>query len=80
VAFSWHDNEDRYVLVVVNYSPHQSQCYVRLSLGDLAGKQVQFQDKMSEAEYIRRGDDLQQIGLYLNMPAWGTHVFEVRMT
>lgn len=80
VAFSWHDNADGYFLVVVNYSPHQSQCYVRLPWGDLAGKRVEFQDKMSEADYIRRGDDLQQIGLYLDMLPWGTHVFEVQMT
>ncbi len=80
VAFSWHANEDKYFLVVVNYSPHQSQCYVHLPWGDLAGKQVEFQDKISEVDYIRRGDDLQQIGLYLDMLPWDTHVFEVRMT
>jgi hypothetical protein len=80
VVFSWHDNEDRYFLIVVNYSPHQSQCYVRLPWGDLTGKQVEFQDKMGEVDYIRRGEDLQQIGLYLDMLPWGTHVFKVRMT
>ncbi len=80
VVFSWHDNEDRYFLIVVNYSPHQSQCYVRLPWGDLTGKQVEFQDKMGEVDYIRRGEDLQQIGLYLDMLPWGTNVFKVRMT
>jgi len=79
VTFSWLDDEDGNILVVVNYSPHQSQCYVRLPWGDLAGKQVEFQDRMNGAEFVRRGEDLQQFGLYLDTPAWGTHVFEVRM-
>jgi hypothetical protein len=79
VAFSWHDSGDARFLIVVNYSPHQSQCYVRLPWGDLSGKQVEFKDEINVAEYIRRGDDIQQIGLYLDMPAWGTHVFGVRM-
>ncbi len=79
VAFSWHADVNRRILVVVNYSSNQSQCYVRLPWKDLAGKQLEFKDKMSEAEFIRVGNDLQQIGLYLDMPGWGTHVFEVRM-
>lgn len=77
VAFSWHANEYGRLLVVVNYSPHLSQCYVRLPWNDMAGKQVELQDKMGEAQYIRNGDDLQQTGLYLDMPAWDTHVFVV---
>lgn len=76
VAFSWHD-DDECLLVVINYSPHPSQCYVRLPWGDLADKQVQFLDKLSEAEYVRSGDDLEQIGLYLDMSAWNAHIFEV---
>ncbi len=76
VAFSWHD-DDECLLVVINYSSHPSQCYVRLPWGDLADKQVQFLDKLSEAEYVRSGDDLEQIGLYLDMSAWNAHIFEV---
>jgi hypothetical protein len=77
VAFAWGDSDDNRMLVVVNYSPHQSQCYVRLPWGGLAGSEVLFLDKTSELEYIRNGDDLDQIGLYLDMPAWKSHVFEV---
>ena len=32
---------------------------------------------MSSAVYDRDGDDLLARGLYLDMPAWGYHVFEV---
>jgi glycosidase len=77
VAFSWQDDEGKWLLVVINYSPYQSQCYVRVPSGNLAGRQVVFQDKLSQAEYTRNGDDIHQFGLYLDMPAWGTHIFEI---
>jgi hypothetical protein len=34
-------------------------------------------DFMSTACYERDGDDLLSRGLYLDVPAWGYHVFEV---
>jgi hypothetical protein len=32
---------------------------------------------MSSAVYERSGDDLLTAGLYLDMPGWGHHVFDV---
>ena len=63
--------------MAVNYAANQSQCYVRLPFSDLAGRTVRLKDLMSSRRYERDGDDLQSRGLYLDMPAWGYHVFEV---
>ena len=57
--------------------PHQSQCYVRLPFADLAGRSVRFNDLMGPASYERAGDDILSRGLYLDLPPWGHHVFEV---
>jgi hypothetical protein len=38
---------------------------------------VQFRDLLSPAMYDRDGNDLVLKGLYVDMPAWGYHVFEV---
>jgi hypothetical protein len=35
-------------------------------------------DLLSDARYERDGCDLRARGLYLDLPAWGRHVFEVR--
>ncbi len=75
IAWSW-SGAGRRVLVAVNHSPHQSQCYVRLPFTDLAGRKVRLTDRMGAAEYERDGDDLAARGLYLDVPAWGVHVFE----
>ncbi len=78
IAFAWGDFEDDTLLVVINFAPHQGQCYVRLAGSDLGGSEVLLVDQMSGVKYTRSGDDLSQYGLYLDMPAWSYHVFEVR--
>ncbi|MGE5344646.1 MAG: hypothetical protein ACM3JH_01730, partial [Acidithiobacillales bacterium] len=77
VAFSWTGPGERRRLVAVNYAGHQSQCYVALPWGDLSGRVWRLADRLGPAAYERDGDDLAAKGLYLDMPAWGYHVFEV---
>jgi len=64
-------------LVAVNYADHQSQCYVALPWDDLAGRTWRLHDRLGGAVYDRDGADLSVRGLYLDMPAWGYHAFEV---
>jgi hypothetical protein len=65
------------LLIAVNYAGHQSQCYVRLPFPDLAGHTVRLKDLMGSASYDRDGSDLGARGLYLDLPPWGYHVFDV---
>ncbi|HEY3067521.1 MAG TPA: alpha-amylase family glycosyl hydrolase [Methylomirabilota bacterium] len=77
IAYSW-DAGGRRMLVAANYGPTQGQCYLSLPWRDLAGRTVVFQDLMTPTlRYEREGADLERHGLYLDMPAWGHHVFEV---
>jgi hypothetical protein len=77
LAWAWEDTEDR-ILIAVNYAPHESQCYVRLPFTDLAGMTWRFTDLLADAVYDRDGDDLHARGLYLDMPAWAYHVFQMQ--
>lgn len=77
LAFIWQGQGEERLLAVVNYAVYPSQCYARLPFQDLAGRTVQLKDLMGSASYERDGDDLQSRGLYLDMPAWGYHVFEM---
>jgi alpha amylase-like protein len=78
VAFSWTGAGDRRRIVAVNYASHASQCYVALPWNDLSGRTWRLADRLGPDRYDRSGDDLATRGLYLDMPAWGHHVFEVR--
>jgi hypothetical protein len=77
LAFTWSGPGDLRRLVVVNYSVHQSQCYLVMPWDDLAGRIWRFHDLLGMAVYDRNGDDLAILGLYLDVPSWGYHVFEV---
>ena len=76
VVFAWTGPDERRRLVAVNYAAHQSQCYVPVPWRDLHGHTWRLRDLMGTAVYDRTGAELAQ-GLYLDMPAWGYHVFAV---
>ncbi len=38
---------------------------------------VRLKDRMGPASYDRAGDDLVSRGLYLDVPAWSYHVFDM---
>jgi hypothetical protein len=77
IATGWRAQDGQRMLVVVNYAPNQSQCWVRLPFAELGGGQWQLRDRAGSAVYERIGDELLAQGLYLDLPAWGYHVFEI---
>lgn len=76
ICFAWEGGGER-VLVVVNYAPHHSQCYVRLPFTDLAHRACRLKDLFTDTLLERPGDDLLARGLYLDEPAWKYYVFSV---
>ena len=77
VAFVWQGVNGR-LLVVVNYAPHQSQCYLRLPFADIAGAEWRLSDLMSDTTHDRAGAELAERGLYLDLGPWQYHVFDLK--
>jgi glycosidase len=77
VAFAWTGPGGRRRLVAVNYADHRSQCYLAMPWRDLDGRTWRLQDLTGPSVYDRAGGDLTEQGLYLDVPAWGYHVFAV---
>ncbi|MFM0512963.1 alpha-amylase family glycosyl hydrolase [Paraburkholderia sp. RL17-373-BIF-A] len=77
IAWSWQRADGDRRLVAVNYADNQSQCYVRLPFPDMAGRTVRMKDMMGPASFDRDGNDLISRGLYLDLPLWSYHVFEM---
>lgn len=76
VAALWRGAEGAWLLAVANYAPFDGQCYLRIPMAGLAGRTIRLKDLMSPAVYDREGGHLIMPGLYLDLPAWGYHVFE----
>ncbi|MBI5757986.1 MAG: alpha-amylase [Planctomycetales bacterium] len=77
IACEWQGTDGQRLLAAVNYSPNQSQCYVRWPHDDLRQSKWLLKDRMGEAAYDRDGADLLSRGFYLDLPAWDYHVFHL---
>jgi glycosidase len=77
ISYAWQETRGSRLLTAVNYASHQSQCYVRLPFTDLDGRQWRLRDLLGDAIFERDGNDLQSRGLYLDVPPWQAHVFEM---
>jgi hypothetical protein len=76
VSSLWTSGEDLR-LVAVNLSNERAQCYLPLELPALAGRAWLLRDLLSDAQYLRDGDRLPAPGLYLDVPAYGHHLFKL---
>ncbi len=76
VAGRWALGEE-FRLTAANLSNGRAQCYLPLGLPALAGRAWLLRDLLSEARYERDGDGLLAPGLFLDVPAYGHHLFEI---
>ena len=77
LAFAWEGADARRTLVAVNYADHRSQCRVRLPFAASSDGLVRFADLMGPDSYDRPAAELASSGLYLDLPRWGYHVFDI---
>jgi hypothetical protein len=79
IAFNWSDHHKELQLtVIVNYAPHQSQCYVKVPVGAGGGALIEFSDQLKRDIYLREASGVMRRGLYVDLPAWGFHAFVVQ--
>ena len=78
IAFAWTGAGTEPVVAVVNYSPNQSQCYLTLAPGEITAPSAWLVDQVGPNVYERSVDELRSKGLYLDVPAWGYHIFSVK--
>jgi glycosidase len=77
IIMHWEQPTGRRLLVCVNYGPTQGQCVARLADDRLRGRAWRLRDLLGPAVYERQGTEMANEGLFLDMPAWGYHVFEL---
>jgi hypothetical protein len=75
VIVQWQRQAPEFDLVVVNLAPARGQCYAPLKLEHLAEHNWAMTDLLGQERYKRFGDDLQNQGLYLDLPAHGAQLF-----
>jgi glycosidase len=76
VAWCWATEAARH-LVVVNLSDSSAQGRVHLPWDDLAGRDWELADRLGGQRFERGGDEMAAEGLYVDLPAWGSHFFGI---
>lgn len=77
VAYGWTTNE-RKVIIIVNYSDHDSQGIVRLPWEVMPGATLEFHDLFGKVSFKKETADLMKQGLFVDLPARGFHYFSVQ--
>jgi hypothetical protein len=80
VAHSWQGSGGERMLVVVNYAPYSSQCYLQLPFPEIQDRSVRLDDTLSSTSYTREGNELLERGLYFDMGPWSYHIFTMEVT
>ncbi len=77
ISYLWWVNE-KYRLIVVNFSPYFSRAHIRLDPLDYGSVEWAFKDLLSGKEFHFEGKNLAKHGLYVELEAWKGHVFNIQ--
>jgi hypothetical protein len=77
ISFFWQGEDEKRMLIAVNYSYEKSQCYIKLPFQNIFNGTWLVEDLLSGITYEREGDDLQNKGMYLDEPGWKIYVFSL---
>jgi hypothetical protein len=76
LAWCWIKGDER-CLIVINWGPDAAQVRVRVPWDELRGRQWKLTDALSGDSYDRSGDEMRDVGMYVDLGPWNCHVFLV---
>jgi hypothetical protein len=72
----WWEGSHGCRLVVVNYAPHNGQCYVTIPAERLKDATIELRDLLGPAVYYREKSALTSKGMFFDLAPYGLHLFE----
>lgn len=78
IIYLYENDDHEKDLIVINLSPYQSQCKVKIDCLDLINKQFLIKDRLSDEKYYRDGNEMFYNGLYLILKPYQSQIFEFR--
>jgi glycosidase len=76
LAWAWWGANSAW-LIVINYAPTAAQCWLEVRQIPWPSEVVWLQDHWQHTTYTRHREALQQQGLYIALPGFGSHLFTI---
>jgi Alpha amylase, catalytic domain len=77
LAWCWVKDDER-CLIVINFSDGTAQARIQVAWDELRGKTWHLSDVLSGESYDRNGDEMRDVGLYVELKPWQCHLFRLR--
>ena len=77
VCHQWVLGEERRI-VAANLSDRPAQFFLPVEMPQLTGQNCRLCDLLNDERYARSGDDMLGQGVYVDLPAYDAHVFDVK--
>jgi hypothetical protein len=79
LAWRWYSPEGLKI-IVVNYSPNQSQGRIKLGITLKITEPVDYRDELTNAEYQGNPAEINEQGLYVDLKPWQAHILDLPTT
>jgi hypothetical protein len=76
IAYEWR-SENSWKVIAVNLTNQTSQGRVHFEGHSLAAKEYLFYDQLNDVRYIRAGDEMRGVGLFVRREPFEAHIFDV---
>jgi hypothetical protein len=76
LTWCWYSG-NRLKIVAINYVPHQSQGRLKLPVQLKTGQRVDYHDELTGAEYGGNPDEINRLGLYVDLGPWRCHILNM---
>jgi len=77
LSYIWWVN-DNYLLIVINYSSYPSKGHIKIEPLNYGSNNWVFKDLLTQNNYIYKGTDLENYGLYIDLKEWNSHIFIIK--
>jgi hypothetical protein len=77
LSYLWWKN-NIYRLIVVNYSSNPSKAHIITNVIKFNTNEWIFTDLLNQKEFIYKGKDLDEFGLFVDLNPWKGHIFDIK--
>ncbi len=77
--FAWiWEYKDNKKIVVINYSNSMAKCRLKFNINSKA-EAIKIYDELNDAAYVRQVSEIHDIGLYVELKAYSSHIFTINL-